>query len=295
MTVRPEKVIDSPTLHTEKATASSRLLAPAQLLAQPEDEEEPVVGPRPQQDHDEQDRGEVGDLHAEVGGLGDDRPGGHQGHGRGNEGDERGQQGPEGEEEESQDEQDREELDQGLDVAVLALIVHRGGQPTGEVHGQAGRCAGGGEGGPQGVDRLRRPGRCRSGRGCPPRPWPFRLGRWSTPPGRARPSHGGPGAWPVRPSWMAARSAELRTPPCRRRPRRSSPGWSGRERCGQLGRPHARGGGRQEVGVAVLLDAAQRGERRDQDEGGHDPAGDDQPAEAHGEPSEGGKQAVILP
>ena len=79
MTVRPEKVIDSPTLASEKATASWTGVPAPDLLADAEDEEEPVVGAGPEQHHDQQDGREVGDLHAEVGGRGDERLGGDAG------------------------------------------------------------------------------------------------------------------------------------------------------------------------------------------------------------------------
>ena len=46
------------------ATASFGSLAVEQLLAHPEDEEQAVVGPRPQQQDDQQDLGEEGDLEA---------------------------------------------------------------------------------------------------------------------------------------------------------------------------------------------------------------------------------------
>ena len=46
ITVRPEKVIDSPTLHSEKATASWTSF-PVCLLPEPEDEEQPVSVPAP--------------------------------------------------------------------------------------------------------------------------------------------------------------------------------------------------------------------------------------------------------
>ncbi len=138
MTVSPEKVIDSPTLHRENETASSHVLAPPELLAHPEDEEQPVVGPGPEQHHGQQDGGQVGDLHAEVAGDGDDRPGGDQGHRRGEQGHQRGQQGPEGEEQKGQDEQDREQLGEGLGLAVLVLLVDVLGQRPGQVHRQTG-------------------------------------------------------------------------------------------------------------------------------------------------------------
>ena len=47
--------------------------------------------------------------------------------------------GPEGEEEQGHDEQHRQQLDEGLDVAVLVLLVHRRRPPPGQVHGQARR------------------------------------------------------------------------------------------------------------------------------------------------------------
>ena len=67
------------------------------------------------------------------------------------------------------------------------------------------------------------------------------------------------------------------------------------ERGGQGLGPHAGLGGRQELGVAALLHAGERGEGDGEDHGHHDPTGDDQPAEAYGEPSEGGEQAGIPP
>ena len=73
------------------------------------------------------------------------------------------------------------------------------GQPAGQVHGQAGGRARGGEGRPQrghGLGRGRVP---LGGRGdVRPRPGPAGPGRWPTPPGRGPRSPGGPSAWPAR-------------------------------------------------------------------------------------------------
>ena len=138
--------------------------APADLLADAEDEEEAVVGAGPEHHHHQQDRGEVGDLDADVGRRGDERLGGDQGDARGQQGHERGEQGPEGEEEQEQDEHDRQDHGDPLGLGLLGLLVHGLGgiarqvdlEPVGGLVGRE-RLAdvghgphGGGSGGPRG-------------------------------------------------------------------------------------------------------------------------------------------------
>ena len=271
-------------------------LPAAELLPQAEDEEQPVVGARAEQDHDEEDRGEVGDLHAEVGGLGDDRSGGEEGHRRGEQGDQRGQEGPEGEEQQGHDEQDREQLGQGLDVAVLVLLVDRVGHPSGQVQGQVGGRLGRGEGRSQCGHDLGL-GLVPLGRGR--RELDFDEGPPGLPVGR-RPliedgghPRGGPHGQldPVDGGVVGRRQCPARGGGHQRR----GPQRLRLERGGQVLGPDTGFGGRKELGVAALLDAGERGKGHGQDHRDDDPTGDDQPAKPYRGPSQGGEQAEIPP
>ena len=290
MTVRPEKVIDSPTLASEKATASCGRQSPPDLLADAEDEEEAVVGAGAEHDHHQQDRREVGDLHADVGRRGDERLGGDEGDGRGEEGHERGQQGPEGEEEQEQDEQDREDLGELLGLAPAGSAGRRPG-PRAPVRWTAS------PGGSPAVakswrmsatarhgDRGGRPG----GRSRVTTAWrarPSAEAPWSltSSPGGCRRRRAPPGRWRRcrRPTGGPEAVAATSTA-SRRRPRP--------EGCGQRGRPATLGiGGRDELRIAALLDARDPGQAEGQGDGADDPGDDDQPAEADGEASDRGE------
>ena len=73
MTVPADAVIDSPTRATARATASCRLEARAEAFPDPEDEEQPVVGPRPEDEDDEEQLGDLGDLEPVGAELADER------------------------------------------------------------------------------------------------------------------------------------------------------------------------------------------------------------------------------
>ena len=102
----------------------------SQRLADPEDQEQPVVGARAQHQHDHQELGDGGDLEPVLGGLRDQWPGDgereqrrydrHQGEG----------ERPEDQDQQHEDEQQRQELDLGAGVTRSLLLVHLRGDVT---------------------------------------------------------------------------------------------------------------------------------------------------------------------
>ena len=134
MTVRAENVIDSPTLVSALTTASFAGVAEPDPLADPEHQEQAVVGAGAEHEHDQQQLGELGHLEPVVGELGDQRPGYRHRQQRGDHRDERREQRPEDQQQQEQDEDQRDELHLVAGVAGLLLLVDLDRYLAGQVH-----------------------------------------------------------------------------------------------------------------------------------------------------------------
>ena len=156
MTVPADALIDSPTRATARATASCGRQAGSEALSDPEHEEQPVVGPGPEDEHDQEQLGDLGDLEPVGAELADERARQLQDERRGQQGDQRRQQRAEDEQQQHDDEQDRQQLGLVAGRARLLLLRDVGGDGTGQVELDARGRSNLRERGRQPVDHVRR-------------------------------------------------------------------------------------------------------------------------------------------
>ena len=275
-----------------RVTLARRLvLAGAQFLADPEHQEQPVVGTRPQHQHDHQELGQGGHLQAVRRGLGDQRPGDRHREQRRDQRGQRQRQRPEDEDQQDDDEQQRQFLDLGAGRAGRLLLVHGRGDVTGQVHLQAGGQPGARDLASKRVHQVQR------GVRVPP----VQLGC----------QHHELLRVPVRrdPGVQDLGDTGYRLQPDLERRHGRLVGWSkrrtgarrhdrdrlqarGAERLGQDRRSLAGRAGRQELGVVGLRHVGERRQLRGRCDRADDPHEDDQPAEPDGEAPDGAEGRV---
>ena len=263
--------------------------APA-FLPHPEDQEQPVVGPRPQHEHDEQQLGDARDPDPETRHLGHHGLGGEQHEHGGQQRRDRSQRRAEHREQDHDDKQDRQVLGSRAQPARLAGLVSGHGEIARGMQDQPGRRAGRTEQGPQRADegdvrrvrllRERGPDLDQGGLAV--------TGQLSDPrgPGLREPSGQGRQAGDSR----IVGPAEPLVAAGGRHHEGVVVVGRAVEGGGQAGGDVARRAGRQELRVVVVHRGGQRRQERRRGHGAADPGGDDEPAVPDGHASEHGEQ-----
>ena len=139
MRTHAENVIVSPTRATESTIASWQAEPGPHLLPYPEHQEQRVVRARPEHQHDQQQRGDLGHAQAVHRGLGGEPLGRQHHHHRGQHRDQRRQRGPEHRHEQRDHEGDGEPLDLAAGLARGGVGVCPGGYRARGVHREPGR------------------------------------------------------------------------------------------------------------------------------------------------------------
>src|SRR5208337_1538307 len=120
--------------HDRRAHRVLRIRPLTQVLTDAEDQEQPIVGARAEDQHYQHQLGQLGDLQASVRRLGDQRPRDSHGEERRDQRDQRREQRPEDQQQQDQDEQDGHDFDLIPRGARLGLLVDVDRDVTGQVH-----------------------------------------------------------------------------------------------------------------------------------------------------------------
>ncbi len=255
-----------------------------QLLANAEDEEDAIVRPGPQDQHDQDELGDPRDLDAELRGLGDDGTGQHQDERRWNQGQDRSEEGAEGQHQQDDDEQERVALGPILRSARRLDRVDLRRQLARQVNHQAGIRAGRDERRAHVVDEL-----VTLATAAELRNVGFDQQLAGRAVGRdAQVDHRDD----VRQRPDVRRDLVDRDVVRGRQPTRAGGDHGGRrqarvlERGGHLGRLHAGQMRGQEPAGRVLRDARERGQELHGEDGDQDPGGHDEEAETNVEPAQ---------